>query len=271
MKPSSTKMAMLSAPLALGWALVLSLALNGVALMLAQLLQGSSFRLSALAIVELGLYGSAAVLVARFYCGPPRERALALERPGPVELALGISLGGVLHLPAGYLDALVEQRFPTPRERLLEQLAQLTPSSSGHALLLVVGIAILAPLAEELFFRGALFTALLKSGPPFVATWTTSLAFVLAHQEPRTWAPLLLVALVLADLRLRSGSIWPGFALHAAFNATTLGAVFAARPTTIERPEPSWLLGLSGLGVSAICVWLFARACKRRQAPRPCP
>ena len=264
MTGSARVMPRLSPPVALGWSILLTVGLTAVGVMIGRLLGATSATLLALSVVEVLIYGSAAVALGRFYVGPDRGEALALGRAGALELLLAVSLGVVLHLPAGYLDALIEQRFPTPRERMLEQLQQLTPLSPAHAAGLLLGIAVLAPLAEELFFRGSLFTALQRTSPGFVVSWTTSIAFVLAHQEPRMWAPVLLVALVLSELRRASGSLWPGFALHAAFNATTLLTVFNARPQDLEAPHVSWSLGLGGGALCAVGVWVFRRAARTR-------
>jgi len=256
--------ALLSAPVALAWSLVLTLALSAAALLLAKVFGASSYSIVMLALVEVALYVGAAALLGMHYVGGQRRHALALGAATPLQLLIGGSLGVIAHLPAGFLDALVERRFPTPRARMLEHLAQITPDSTLHAIMLVVAIAVLAPLAEELFFRGALFSALCRKGPVVVAIWTTSIAFVLAHQEPRIWAPLLLVALLLSELRRHSGSVWPGFALHAAFNATTLASVFATRPTELAPPSLSWPLGAAGGVLCAAGVWVFARVSQKR-------
>jgi membrane protease YdiL (CAAX protease family) len=114
------------------------------------------------------------------------------------------------------------------------------------------------------FFRGSMFGALKRSGPAFVAIWTTSLAFVLAHQEPRNWAPLLLVALVLGELRRLGGSIWAGVSLHAAFNAATLVQVFVTKPVEVKTEVGPWPLTLMGSLLCASGVWLFGRVAARR-------
>ncbi len=263
-EPPRSATPLLTAPSAFGWSLALTVGLNAAGLLIAKLLGASSFTLLALAVLEVALYvGAASYLGGRYFGGPPSE-ALALGSASSLQLVLGCSLGVVLHVPAGALDALVELRFPTPRERMLEQLAQLTPASPQHALMLLVAVAVLAPFAEELFFRGALYTALGRSSSALVVTGVTSLAFVLAHQEPRTWAPLLLVALVLSELRRQSRSLWPGFALHAAFNATTLVTVFATRPVEPTAPSLVWPLSLAGTALCLAGLWVFGRVSRKR-------
>ena len=254
----------LSAALALGWSILLTLGLVSIAALVGILFGSSNWAIVVAGPAELLLMLPAASFIARLYGDPNRQKAFALSPVSPLELLIGASLGVLLHLPTGYLSELVERRFPTPPEVLRAQLHALSPSSSLLAALMLVSVALVVPFAEELFFRGALFTALLPSGPAFVATWTTSIAFVLAHQEPRNWAPLLVVALVLAELRRRGGSIWPGVALHAAFNAATLVFVYIARPVDVKPEAGSWQLAAIGSVLSVLGVWLFGRVSGRR-------
>jgi len=177
---------------------------------------------------------------------------------------IGASLGVLLHLPVGYLSALVERRFPTPSRSLELELAMLTPSSPAMAVGMFLSIALLVAFIEELYFRGALFTALRRSNAAFVALWTTSIAFAVMHPKPRDWAALFVVALVLGELRRRGGSVWPGIALHAAFNATTLLVVFVTRPRQVNLQEGSWPLAIMGSALVVSGVILFGRVASRR-------
>lgn len=260
------KTAQLSAALALGWSLLLTLGLLSVAVTVGVLFGSSNLAVVVAGPAELLLMVPAARFIARLYGDARPKQALALGSVSPLELVLGASLGIILHLPAGYLGALVERRFPTPPELLRAQLQQLTPTSALLGLGMLLSVAVIVPFAEELFFRGALFGALARSGPAFVAIWTTSIAFALAHQEPRNWAPLLLVALTLGFLRSLGGSIWSGVALHAAFNAATLSFVFVNRPLDVKPQEGSWPLAAVGCVLSVGGVWLFGRVAGRRLA-----
>jgi membrane protease YdiL (CAAX protease family) len=92
------------------------------------------------------------------------------------------------------------------------------------------------------------------------------MAFALAHAEPRNWAPLFLVALVLGELRRLGGSIWSGVALHAAFNAATLLFVFITRPVEVKPQGGSWQLASLGCLLCGAGVWVFGRVSQRRAA-----
>lgn len=256
--------ARLSPGIALGWALLLTLALYSANVALGLLLGPTNIAVVVGGPIELLLIWPAARLLAKLYGRGDLRRDLALGGVSPVELAIGASLGVILHLPVGYLSALVERRFPTPQRSLELELAMLTPSSPAMAAAMFLSIALVVAFIEELYFRGALFTALGRSNPAFVALWTTSIAFAIMHPKPRDWAALFVVALVLGELRRRGGSVWPGIALHAAFNATTLLVVFVTRPSQVNPQEGSWQLGSLGCVLVVSGVILFGRVAVRR-------
>jgi len=102
----------------------------------------------------------------------------------------------------------------------------------GAWMLAIFGVTV-APLMEELFFRGFLYPALAR---PLGIGWSiaiTSFAFALVHssQLASAWAPLLLlfgVGLVLTMLRVRTGSVLPGLFVHSAYNLTLFIQMFFA-------------------------------------------
>lgn len=254
----------LSPAIALGWALLLTFVLYTANVAIGVLLGPSNLAVAVGGPVELLLIWPAAKFLAKVYGdGPPRSD-LALHPVSPMELLLGASLGVLVHLPVGYLSALVERRFPTPQKALELELAMLTPSSPAMAVAMFLSIALVVAFVEEVYFRGALYTALGRGNAAFVALWTSSIAFALMHPKPRDWAPLFVVALVLGELRRRGGSVWPSVALHAAFNATTLLFVFITRPTEVKPQESSLPLALMGAVLTVSGVVLYGRIASRR-------
>jgi membrane protease YdiL (CAAX protease family) len=95
---------------------------------------------------------------------------------------------------------------------------------------LVVGAVVVAPLAEELFFRGVLLQALCYHVPSaWVAVGVSSAAFGLVHSsQPQDVLPLATMGVVLGYLRLHTGRLWPCVLLHMLFNARTMAYVILA-------------------------------------------
>lgn len=96
-------------------------------------------------------------------------------------------------------------------------------ASGGAAALALtaIGLVILTPLGEELLFRGVITTGLLRYGP-VVATVLSAAVFSLAHGINVVLPIAFIVGVIAAELRRRSGSIWPGFIVHAVHNVPTV-------------------------------------------------
>lgn len=101
----------------------------------------------------------------------------------------------------------------------------------GTRLLVVAGLVIVGPIAEEVVFRGMLLPALLGRGRRWAVS-VSSAWFALLHLVDPAAAfsvPFLFVlALVLGNERLRTGRLGRPVAIHAGFNLITVIAVFAA-------------------------------------------
>jgi membrane protease YdiL (CAAX protease family) len=95
-------------------------------------------------------------------------------------------------------------------------------------------VCVIAPIAEEFFFRGFLFGALRQMRIPIagrdIGTWVaaiiTGILFGLAHLGSASLQyliPLGFLGFVLCLIRWRTGSLYPCMALHGANNALALG------------------------------------------------
>jgi membrane protease YdiL (CAAX protease family) len=92
---------------------------------------------------------------------------------------------------------------------------------------LLVGLALLAglaPLVEELVFRGLLYGWLAGRWGPGIAVIGSSLAFAAAHVELAHVILVLPLGLVFGWLRWRSGSLWPSLVAHMANNGLAVVA-----------------------------------------------
>jgi membrane protease YdiL (CAAX protease family) len=91
-----------------------------------------------------------------------------------------------------------------------------------------ISVVIAAPFVEELFFRGAIFAAVRPRAPAWVAIVVSGVVFGAVHLVPAAFPVLALFGLVNATLYERTGSIWPGIAVHATFNGVAFAAGLAA-------------------------------------------
>lgn len=128
----------------------------------------------------------------------------------------------ILQLTVTIVQSLVPS-FEIPRHATLEML-----SKEGQSRLLIAGLwisaAVVAPIAEELFFRGILqnyFFSTTRSRS--VAVALSSLLFAAAHtQQLHTIPALIVLAAMLGWAYERTGAIFPCAMIHALFNLKTL-------------------------------------------------
>jgi membrane protease YdiL (CAAX protease family) len=94
-------------------------------------------------------------------------------------------------------------------------------SKAGAYALSFVAVAVVAPVVEELTYRG-LGYSLLEPFGRWAAILVTGALFAASHGLVEGFPELMLFGCALAWLRSRTGSVFPGMAVHAVFNATAL-------------------------------------------------
>ncbi|WP_233583567.1 type II CAAX endopeptidase family protein [Corallococcus sp. CA053C] len=92
--------------------------------------------------------------------------------------------------------------------------------TSVELALLLGGVSVAAPLCEEFFFRGLFQRALTPPAPasPWRALIISSVVFSAFHLDPVGFLARAELGLLFGWLLLRTGSLWPGIAAHAANN-----------------------------------------------------
>ncbi|MGC3959252.1 MAG: CPBP family intramembrane metalloprotease [Verrucomicrobiota bacterium] len=102
-------------------------------------------------------------------------------------------------------------------------LAMRNSGSTAQLAALGVVVILLAPLAEELLFRGILYPSLKRTGYPQIALWATSSLFALIHFNLAAFLPLLLLALTLTWLYEETDNLVAPITAHVVFNAINFG------------------------------------------------
>jgi membrane protease YdiL (CAAX protease family) len=94
-----------------------------------------------------------------------------------------------------------------------------------NAVLLVLGLVVVAPIVEELFYRGLLLQALLERMPRKAATVVAAFLFGLVHFRLLQFPGLFAFGLVAAMLMERTNRLGPSVLAHMGFNAASLVSV----------------------------------------------
>ncbi|HEX7010152.1 MAG TPA: CPBP family intramembrane glutamic endopeptidase [Phycisphaeraceae bacterium] len=133
---------------------------------------------------------------------------------------------GVLSL-ATLLGLMFGQEAPAVGHELLQAMRKST-SPAGTALLIVSAVGV-APVVEEVLYRGLLQTVLLRTiGPQhrWRVVLLAAMVFTAMHQVPWQALPgLLVLGVAVGWLYEKSGSLWPSIGVHAGFNALNVAAV----------------------------------------------
>lgn len=93
-------------------------------------------------------------------------------------------------------------------------------------LLAFATLVILAPIAEEVLFRGYLYGKLKRYVPAIAAAIVTSLLFAVVHLQWNVGIDVFVLSLVLCGLRSLTGSIWAGILVHMIKNAIAYYILF---------------------------------------------
>ena len=136
-------------------------------------------------------------------------------------LVLGVTTQLVL-LPLLYLPFrswFDEDDLSAPAEDLLADF-------NGILLVLMgVGVVLVAPVVEELFFRGLLLGTVRERWGTFAAVIGSSVFFGATHFQPLQFAGLTAAGLVFAAAVVKTGRLGSAIAVHVGFNATTFAAL----------------------------------------------
>lgn len=186
----------------------------GITLVVGAILLGVSLSVSpgdnAFYPLTLGL--AAAWIIGGFASGPLHLGRIrfngSMRRPIITPILIGLAVGAVF-----VVGGLIVRQIPP--------LAEFTENVLAHArfgsLALIVFITLLNGVAEEIFFRGALFAAIGKRGPVVISTIVYTVV-TLASGNPMLAFAAITLGFVLAFQRRSSGGILAPILTHVAWS-----------------------------------------------------
>jgi uncharacterized protein len=146
------------------------------------------------------------------------DRWSVLSLPKTVGLAV-VLIGAGLGFNYGYGEFLV------PNIEVQEQLRKLfaaIPITIPNSVLLFAAVAVIAPLLEELLFRGLLQNSLAHKLPIWAAIAISALVFGAMHGDLYAMPPLVLMGAIFGLIYHLTGSLRVTIALHMINNAAAL-------------------------------------------------
>ena len=132
-------------------------------------------------------------------------------------------VGGLAVLIAGVIVGAITQRFTGPFTSSAGDLLSSMTDNRLMFVFLALGVGVIAPIVEEVCFRGLLWGSLAKRGMnPWWATVLSAFIFALFHFEPVRLPLLFVTGLFLGFLRQRTGRLGAGMLAHMLNNSAAL-------------------------------------------------
>jgi membrane protease YdiL (CAAX protease family) len=118
----------------------------------------------------------------------------------------------------GRLSAKVMDRFHF--DPVVQETVQTLQTADSFELKMLIGFfaVIVAPVAEELVFRGILYPTVKQRGFPRLALWGTSILFAVIHSNAMIFLPLLFLAVILTLLYETTNNLLAPILTHSLFN-----------------------------------------------------
>lgn len=195
----------------------------------------------------------------------PSAFLLLSRRPTARQVALGAATGVALFFAASGIMSLTALLVPRPWVDAFD-IAHLFQGSPGERLAMALIASLLAPLAEEVAFRGYVLSALRTRLRPGLAIAASSVLFASMHLDPVRFPAVLFLGTFLGWLAWRSGSLWPAVAAHAANNG--LGSIAVLNGGGDPAAGGSLVSGLALLAVGLVALAPLALAWVRA-TPEP--
>lgn len=172
-----------------------------------------------LGLSQLLGFGFALALARRWHAPGPRLEVYAL-RPTPAWVVILAGLAGLaLQLPLAEIGNRMHELLGRDlvHARAVHDLVRADSPLDGF--LVALALVVIAPVMEELLFRGVLLAGLARAYGERGGLLVSALFFGLLHGRPAEATVAFAAGLVLGALRLRSRSIFPCVALHVGVNA----------------------------------------------------
>lgn len=146
---------------------------------------------------------------------PTRSRDIGLGALPTWFDILVTPLGFIAYLIVTAILAFIAQQYLTFIDYTQVQdtgFSQLT--TQGQYILAFITLVVMAPVAEEVLFRGYLFGKLRRHIPLWAAAIVTSLLFGFVHGQWNVAIDTFALSMVMCGLVAWSGSLWPAILLH---------------------------------------------------------
>lgn len=187
---------------------------------------------------------------------------LATVASGPLLMA-SYELNGLLIPEGGLLERLFK-----PLEEMIEAMTAFLASGEGvKRIVILLSVAGLPAIFEELSFRGVLQPLLIRAtGSAFWGIALTAIVFSAIHFQFYGFLPRVLLGALFGWLAHRTGSLIPGMAAHFANNALAAVTLWVTGSMTDDILDLTPLFVIGGTAAMAACIYGVDRVIRQRPA-----
>jgi membrane protease YdiL (CAAX protease family) len=150
----------------------------------------------------------------------------------PINIVSGLGAGLALIMLSGAVQWML--RFGGVQQTQLNDYTWVRNLAPPEFALVWLAGAVLAPLSEEIFFRGLIFGSYLRRKGPLVAYAVSATVFALLHLNLPAIPPILVLGLGLAWLYRSTGSLTPCVIAHGCNNGLAFLLLYFGPPSLLS-------------------------------------
>lgn len=232
--------------------------------------QSMAYSVSNDIFLSVGLGGLSVMVMVRgtaLRAGVAPTRLVFASRPDGRSIVLAALAATAALIPTSLLAGISTTLRP-PSESWLRFYNEQLPEGLVATLVACTAVVVLAPIAEEIVFRGLLLRACRRHWGIVPSAVLTGLLFGLSHGEPWALFGLIPLGILLALITEATGSIIPAIVAHSVHNAISFGIMLANGGLVMpeDGEQTPWLL-LSGSLAALACILLLLL--RRQPGQRP--
>ena len=175
---------------------------------------------------------------------------ICLRKLQPVRIVPIVLMGLSLNVVTGLVLSFVPEEWMSAYEATSSMVM------TGSTVMMILATVIMAPVIEEIIFRGLAYTRMKKGMPTAVAVLLSSALFGVAHGQ---WVWMLYAfafGLVLVWVFERSKSLLANMLLHFSYNGCAMLQLLIPE----DAPESVWItINIASVVVAAISIFWFAK------------
>ena len=160
--------------------------------------------------------------------GSVQQLGFASANPGFL-LKKGIGWGLLVYVVSTAISAVISIIFPADRtsQDIVTMLQESTSTAVDFGL--IIAVVFLAPICEEVFFRGILFASFRHKLGKWAGVLITSAIFAALHMNIWAFLPIFVGSVMLCLIYDKYKNMWVNILAHGTWNAVSVAILLAAK------------------------------------------